>query len=320
MTRSFTDPNEFKKLRVGTFSEKVFSLIDMELIKRDSFFFEIAQKFGDLFYNKYGNQANEHEKVMKSANSFAEIVLEKSASMVNMNNTYKKVLKDVKDFLSFLKDCLIEFIKLVSISATGDSSLVPKERTVKRLAAKLVFGRNSCYDTLWMLIRLQHKEDEKRLKSCLTKLKHYTPKQFHVDDDFCLKKEEEPYQQVIDSINYLETFTNPYDKFDLIVRIRKEIVRCIDEYYLFKEPTKNSDKLQLTADTLMAVYCYCLANCCNEKMRIHQVLIEEFVDDHYLKFGEEGYYYSTFMGAIDFLESISDNPEAGLNQIGGRKA
>jgi hypothetical protein len=43
-------------------------------------------------------------------------------------------------------------------------------------------------------------------------------------------------------------------------------------------------------------------------MKAHQVFIEEFIDDNSIKFGDEGYYFSTFSACLELLIAVSENP------------
>jgi len=36
--------------------------------------------------------------------------------------------------------------------------------------------------------------------------------------------------------------------------------------------------------------------------------MEEFLEENSLKFGEEGYYFSTFTASVDYLSEIGENP------------
>jgi len=43
---------EFGKLKEGSFEEKFFHFLEIELSKRDNFFFEISAHFGDIYQQR----------------------------------------------------------------------------------------------------------------------------------------------------------------------------------------------------------------------------------------------------------------------------
>ena len=106
-------------------------------------------------------------------------------------------------------------------------------------------------------------------------------------------------------MNYLETFTNPYDKFNGVCHMRREIARSLDKYWE-NRPKPTKEKIRVTAENILPLFSYCMAASRNEKMRAHQVFIEEFIEEDLIKFGEEGYSFTTFVATVDFLVMYND--------------
>lgn len=305
--------DDYRILTKGNLQDKLFNYLGIEIMKKDSFFFEIVHKFSEEFTKKYQELANKYEELYQNITETSENASQ-GFSVLEMKTLYKNAIKDVKEFLLFLCDTFLVFVKQMSISTLNTDFLVPRDRKVERLATRLLFGKNDIYEIVFKLIRLNSKHDEHRLKRCFILLKDAKPHQFNVASSFCFSDDDSPYQHVIDCINYLDVFTNPYDKFDAIFRMRREIMTAIDQY-LGKRPEIKlpKSKLLLSADQLVPIYCYCLANCGNSKMRAHQIFIEEFIHEHMMKYGEEAYYFTTFTAAVDFLMTCSENPSKVLN-------
>jgi hypothetical protein len=214
-------------------------------------------------------------------------------------------VKEVKEFRDFLTEVVFNFVRQMSYNTHKDESLILDDNRIERITTKTLFGKNKTYDVLFKVTRLSVFDDELKLKQTYTQLLDVKPQTFHVEKIFCLEEDETPYQNVIDCMNYLETFTNPYDKFNGVCHMRREIARSLDKYWE-NRPKPTKDKIRVTAENILPLFSYCMGASRNEKMRAHQVFIEEFIEEDMIKFGEEGYSFTTFVATVDFLSMYND--------------
>lgn len=303
----------YKKLKRGTLYEKLFNLLEIEIGKRDNFFLEISNEFGQLFNIKYKKFAGPLERKINGTN-LAEAVVNTPEVFIKFQNYYKKALKDIKLFRKFLKEVMKAFLMQMVDLGTGDAntSYMIDEKPLNTLALKMIFTRKACYDMIFNLIRQKNRDEEALLLKSQEKMSRLNLQTYNIQPYFMLPEQAHPYLEVIETLNQLDNLLNPYDKLTVISKLRKEIASCIDDYYA-RFGDESTSKHEINADTVMQIYCYCMANCSNEKLRAHQLFIEEFVEDSHLKFGEEGYYFSTFVAALDFLVSLSEDPKSDLD-------
>jgi Vacuolar sorting protein 9 (VPS9) domain len=187
-----------------------------------------------------------------------------------------------------------------------NDSLLFQQGRIDKLIVRIIFEKTSIYTLFFTLIRLCFIDEELKLKSVHNKFTEITPKAFNVDDLYCLSDLEQPYQNVLEDINNLDSIMLPHDKFATISKMRRDVALCLDKYYETTQQNKEfKKKILLSAENVLPLFSYCIAASRNLKIRAHQVFIEEFVDDNLLKFGEEGYSFSTFIAATDYLVSLA---------------
>jgi len=291
---------------------------EMEIMKRENIFYEISEAFGKLYALQYDEGVKNFGTAKRVLGDgkipFDYVISPKVKERVKA--TYEKARIDLKRYQNLQFDLIRAFLVEVSKWSGNDETLVPVNKVIDQINIKLLFSKTECYHTYFTLIRYSTLIEETKLKHSISKLRNLKPADFGIDPNFCLEKKENPYQHVIDSYNYLDTFANPFDKFNVIAKMRGQILKEIDRYWSESyQQGLIKKKLNVTADQLLPLHCYCLVASVNEKMRAHQAFVEEFVDEESLKFGEQSYYFTTFKVAIDFLVSISADPLKGIATI-----
>jgi len=307
--------DDYKILATGSFQDKIFNYLHIELLKRDSFFFEMVKAFAEEFSERYKASVEKYYKLLQDGPKFTEQEQRENSDYKSqeLDALYERGMEDAREFQNFLCDCLLAFVKQISRSTLNCDDLLPsrdKDKRIERLATRVLFTKNSLYEVLFKLIRIKHWDHEKKLKNAFAILRDNSLTDFKASSSFCLTNEDSPYQRAIDCINYLDTFTNPYDKYDTVFRVRREIYHSVDQYWSNKGSQENKNRLILSADQLVPVFCYCLAQSENYKMKAHQVFIEAFVHQHLLKYGEEAYYFTTFTASLDFLITTAEKTQA----------
>lgn len=298
--------DEYKSLKTGSFKERVYKFIEIELLKKENFFLELAKIFCARFSEKYENDIVRWSAILKDVKSHADIVTSHALTMIEIKNVYKTALKEIKDFRSVFYQLIQEFLKEMFYTTHKNDSLLFQQNRIDRLILQIMFEKTSLYTSFFTLIRLNFVDEELKLKSVYSRYTQITPKTFNVDDLYCLEDCETPYQGVIEEINVLDTIMLPHDKFNTICKMRKDIARCLDSYYDVMVVQKDiKRRIILSAENVLPLFSYCIASSRSLKIRAHQVFIEEFVDENLLKFGEEGYSFSTFIAATDYLVSLA---------------
>jgi hypothetical protein len=296
---------EYKILDHENFRDRLLNFMDLELQKRDNFFYQLADNFGKQFHAKY-NVPEEQDATISNL-EHAGIILKNSPSQIE-DEPYPKALREAKSFKKFLMSCIKNFIEMISFSLFNNDSLVPSDRNLHKIACKILFGRGECYISLFELMKRKNIEEESKLQISMKYLQNLSLEEFKVRESLRLVREKEPYQAVIDTINYLNVFHNPYEKINLILRVRKEIAHCIDEYTT-KYGSPDGEKITITAEEIANLFRYCLVKSGNTSLKTHQNIIEEFVEERVVKFDDEGYYFSVYASSLDLLISISANPK-----------
>lgn len=147
-----------------SFKERIYSLMDLEISKRDNFFFEMCIVFGDKFEQLYHEEFATYLDCLNKNATFASVLLTDTKRVINMKNAYKKACQDIRNFIEFMSECLKVFIQTMSVRALNDNSLIPTNRNLKKLSTKVIFGKNKVYQTLFNLVRINNREEENRIK------------------------------------------------------------------------------------------------------------------------------------------------------------
>ena len=301
--------------------ETITKYFEVEIFRKGNFFFELAEVFGKAYVEMSHESLKKFEIVKRLLDDgkipFNWIIAPKVKEQVEREFERAKI--DLKRFQNLQFDLIKTFLTELSLLIGQNGSLIPSDKVIDQMNLKLLFGKSEIYDTFFTIARLVNIADEVKLKNVLTVLKNPKLEDFVFDTKLRLEQEEVPYQNVIDSLNYLDTFSSPHDKFQAIAKMRGMILKEIDRYWS-QECNQGlvNKRLSLTADQLLPLYCYCLISAGNEKMRAHQIFIEEFLSDDLVQFGEQSYYFTTFKVAIDFLVNISDDPIKGLNSLNAK--
>ena len=307
-------------------SAKLSKLIELESNNKDNFFFEIMEIFGEIFGQKFESCLDcfetefraIHKSRVKSVDTTHHSFLETSkgkmfAEETNKNklkqeikNQYHKAKLDLKRFQNVLIDIIEGFVEQVFTPESKEQELFTTT-DLESLTLGIIFRKDVCYNTYFDLVKYHVYDEEILINQALTNLKHSKPSDFNVDPNFCLEGEKIPYHNVIDCLAYLDVYKNPYDKFATISEIRREILKAIHSYWNIKSgEDKVIRKFEITADSLMPIYCYCLANTANQKVKRHQIFMEDFLDEDSVRFGEKAYYFMTFIASINYLISVTN--------------
>ena len=318
------------------FSQKIMKLIEQDISKGDNFFFKLTETFGDILHQKYEEKLNCFEKEFRSIQKEKKAVSDemydssfggfgkgrlfaeeknKNKLRKEVESTYQQAKLDITRFQSIVIDILEAFISQMINPMVKEEVAIPRE-SLEQLTLGLIFGKNKCYNTYFELVKYYVADEERLLGKTIEKLKNYTPKDFSVEPHFCLDNVAVPYHEVIECLQYLDVYTNPYDKFATISQVRKEILKSIETYWSSQpSEVQASRKLELSADALMPIYCYCLVNSANEKLKRHQVFMEDFLGGDSLEFGEKAYYFMTFIGAINYIISLAEGKSSSLKSL-----
>lgn len=300
---------------------QLLKFFEFEIMKKGNIFYELADSFAKMYAETYDEIVKDFGTVKKllDVEGVSQESILNPKLQERIDRYYEKARVDLKTYQNLQLDLLKGFLSELSLWTMKDESLVPSNKSLDHTNLKLMFGRSECYDTYFTMVRYSTLVDEAKLKRTISKLKNLDLKNFALTPTLCLEKKEAPYQVIIDSLNYLDTFASPYDKFQVIAKMRGQILKEIDKYWKNSyEQGLITNKLSLTADQLLPLHCFCVAHSGNEKMRAHQILIEEFIDEEALKFGEQSYYFTTFKAAIEFLVSISQDPMKGLASLNNK--
>jgi len=309
--------------------KRLLQFVEDRISSPQTFFSEFTDVFANLFVKKYQacilgyRKTSENLKQMASMDKvFAPIcdiptVRRKRSSTVKIQKSklketavtkYNEAKADLKNFQAIYQDILKQFIGKIFCHITKEQDFKIPKCSLEKISSKILFENSRCYWTYFELIRYYMMEEEIVLKPLLVKLQTLLPRDFEIIPQFCLPKAAQPYQQAIASLNNLERCTNPYGKFEAIGQFREEITKSVENYY--KHDGKEDERAELTADDVMSIYCYCMAKTKNKNLRAHQVFIEDFVSDTELKYGGKAYYFSTFIGALNFLVTMANSPMA----------
>lgn len=297
---------EYNGLKTGNFKERVYKFIEIELLKKENFFLELAKIFCAKFSEKYEKDIVRWSTIFKDIKTHTDIVTSFALTMIEVKNAYKTALKEIKDFRDVFYALIQEFLKEMFYTTHKNDSLLFQQSRVERLILQIIFEKTSIYTLFFTMVRLNFIDEELKLACVYNSHKQITPKTFNVDDIYCLEEDEMPYKIVIEEINDLDSIMLPHDKFSTISKMRKDVATCLDIYHDERLNEKDKKKkIILSAENILPLFSYCIASSRNLKIRAHQVFIEEFLDENMLKFGEEGYSFSTFIAATDYLVSLA---------------
>jgi len=292
--------------------ERLLEFLKHELLQKDNFFCEMMAQIGNCYMRQNGEHLHKFEEILSVINEtekglYVEYNLEEETKS-EINIVFEMAKEEIQQIEDFIYNCLKVLLTQLSKRSKGDSSLVPGESELNELTWKLLFEKNKCSWTFFQLTRYYTIEDEINLRNAYTRLKGVRPERFGIDPEFCQEGEEVPYAAVVDLISDFEKHSTPNKKFHLMYSIRKHILEEVDRYR--KERLPNSKPLFVSGDHLLPLYTFCLAQNGNEQLRAHQIFVETFLPREKLEFDEEGYCYSTFVGAVDSLVSRKDVRES----------
>jgi len=305
-------------------------VVEENINSPQTFFSELMDVFVNAFIQKYQACLAEYRKTSDNLKKLASmdkvfapiceiptarrkrsstVKIQKSKLKGNAVTKYKQAKEDLKAFLSIYQDMLKQFMEKIYCHITKDQDFKLPKSGLERISSKFLFANSRCYWTYFELIKYYMMEEEILLKPLLSKLQTFSPSDFEISPNFCMRKAARPYEAAIASLNSLETYLNPYDKFAAIAEFRQEITKSIEDYRENEgKDDETAERADLTADDVMSIYCYCVAKSKNKNLRRNQIFIEDFVSDSELKYGEKAYYFSTFIGALNFLVTMASCP------------
>jgi len=232
-----------------TDSEKLFNFFKQEIMHKDNFFFELTVFLAQIYTSQYSESLNIFTSLPISDLQLDEETKDHAGSV------FLEAREDIKQFEEFLYNCLKVFLMQISIRNKGDESLVPSRKDLNDLALKLLFTpKDSCYKTYFTIIRYYTLEDEIALRNAYGRLKELRPESFAVEREFCQVNKEIPYERIIESLEYLDLYQNPQDKFQLIASIRRQILRSMDEYR--KKEGLDTEQVIMTGEHLLPLFTY----------------------------------------------------------------
>lgn len=239
--------------------------------------------------------------------------------------TLARVFKDTKEFLNLIEILFYQVVYSFIINEGGakGSMCHSLDKKLKQTVHSSVFNLDiSIHDTISKLIREHRKTSDVNLADRFKKWSYLLPEDFNVDPIFCLSEEEIPYLAAIEALNMVNVVHTPEEKLQTVCFMKNEIVRAVDTYWSQRDPYKKATELTITADQLLTIYTYIVARSGNVKIKDSLMLIEAFLDEQYIKYGEEAYFFATLSVAVDYILDLNargaNHPQDALQEEGGK--
>ena len=225
------------------------------------------------------------------------------------NNLYECIEKIVRTFLSVTKRVLLwmyqDLIRRAKEAWVDD--YLSSSWVIDSILSEILFSSST--STLNSLVR--HLLTKKHSKAT-RKLQEMFNKQRKLDDDsdladnyplFTLKGSETPYEEVVKKISELSSLSNPYQTFEIITSLEKEIITCANLHYA--NDTEMNIKLadKFDREVKIAVLLYCIQRSRNINLVVDIAVVEGFVSKRYLDSKQS---FSSFTATLDFLLEDDD--------------
>lgn len=346
--KDFSNPKEIASEQI---SDRILDYLSYEITHGDNLFRDLINKFADLYNIRYQKYLPEELKVrtapstpvMRSASQsginfagaydikqkkFSEQAVSvgmdvfKSCEMprVISKATVNRAINDVKEFIQLLEILLYQVVYQFVLQEGGSIGMNFDRKLKQTVHIGVLHPSVPIYNTLFKIIEQHFDQKQRNLELQMEKWKTLRPEDFNIEETFCLPDEELPYLGAIEALNMLNVVFTPTEKLKIVKHLKNEIVRAVDNYWLLKDPTKKVSELTISADQLIPIYTYIVAKSGNKRIKANLMFIETLLDDQFVKFGEEAYFFATLTISMDYVIGLAEGRREPEKVIEEKKA
>ena len=173
--------------------------------------------------------------------------------------------------------------------------------------SEILFSSSSTLNSLVnILITRKYSEATKKLES-------FFRKAYKLADDkvlaenypiFLLEGSEDPYIEVVQKISDMHNCLCPYQNFDIIISLEKEILSCANKHYINDAHMVEKLADKFDREVKIAIIMYCVLKSRNISILKNVALAEGFVSKRYLDLEQS---FTSFGATLDFLLDNDEN-------------
>ena len=237
---------------------------------------------------------------------------------------YDDVVVNVKDMIKLMTEGLFMFYNLKKYKDESQSIFLFTKDNVINFMTSVVFENDYVYDYLFTLQKDVDVFREISIRRSMEKMKHFKPVDFGINERISLNKDTisffksldpsgksmkqsddltmeffQPYKKAVKNLKLIENVRSPMHKLKIILKCAESIIKSIRRFY------EKNDKVfseNISGDEILTIFIY-IINKANVPFLIsHCNLIEKFITNQ-LSFSISGYYFSTIMAALSFIEN-----------------
>jgi len=211
----------------------------------------------------------------------------------------------IKHFMNILREFTIWIYEdLIKRLAMGlDQEDVNAGLVIEGLLFELLLGDASCSTTKltnWAM-KMKNREDFDKFKKVQEMMKDDELKSY----DECLQKSifmlegsKNPYEKAVNKLREIQTKTNPYKKYELILTLEEDLLASVCEHYEGNYDVIQKLRSDFSMDVKIPILVYCVVQSQCESLMLDKLLVEQLVSADYLDTTPA---FSMFASCIDYL-------------------
>jgi hypothetical protein len=250
------------------------------------------------------------------------------ANIDKYGEIFEEAVSNIKDMIRLMQEALFLYYNLKKFKDDNQSIFLFTKDNILNFITSLTFENDYIYEYLLTLQKDIDVFKEISIIKSMEKMKNFKPNDFGINERISLnndtinffknlkentfeksnfknKKDEidlqfyQPYKKAIQNLRLIETMKSPLHKLKVILKCAESILKSIRRFY---EENDRVFSENISGDEILTIFIY-IINKANVPFLIsHCNLIEKFITNQ-LSFSISGYYFSTIMAALSFIEN-----------------
>ena len=269
------------------------------------FFF---QRFLDLFEKEYENKMILYHNEIGNIDKYKEI--------------YDEAIENIKDMIRLMQEAIFLYYNLKKYKDPTHSIFLFTKDNIVNFLTSLTFENEYIYEYLLTLQKNIDVFKEITISKSIEKTRNLKPCDFGIsekislneetiayfrktDENFDVKNKKQtiffqPYKKAIKNLKQIEIVKSPLHKLKVVLKCAECIMKCIRRFY------EENDRVfsdNISGDEVLMVFIYIINKSNVSFLVSHCNFIEKFITNQ-LACSISGYYFSTIMAALNYIENI----------------
>ena len=247
-----------------------------EILNKEPFFLQIIKGLNGIFYEKYHKISPNQE-----------------------NSTYYKILKEFEKLKEFLFELIITFYKdFLNRTLLKFKEIVQHYEEIRNILDEIFFSKEfSFYSILMRTIDISSKDKQIDLEFELSNSLNIDLAFLDLDPNFKKYFTEKIYEDCIEILREMKTFSTPKAKYDQISFLKEFLIQEVFDKY----NKENLSMMRIEPDQIISLFVCIICGMKEPELINEMIFMEELLSYRCKENYSNSYFYISFKTAVHYL-------------------